>query len=227
MEQHYGIGDQDALGNPFASYPQTFSSFPRPHSSQGLHEPSWELRSDYEIYLRNDFPSGRRRSQRIRALITGSEVDPLPPSPPTQPSTQLSTQSQCVTREGFESAMQIVRGVIGEGQKLTKELTESYERVHKWRQRWDWSPLSSDAYESPPPYSPRRTTPTPEVNTSPSTQQSLSSSPVPDQISNPPIPGDPAVSAEDLFNRINEFAKGHGFGIIRRNTHSYKGRKIR
>jgi hypothetical protein len=151
----------------------------------------------------------------------------LPPSPPTQPSTQLSTQSQCVTREGFESAMQIVRGVIGEGQKLTEELTESYERVHEWRQRWGWSPVSSDAYESPPPYSPRRTTPTPEVITSPSTQQALSSSPVPDQISNPPIPGDLAVSAEDFFNKINEFAKGNGFGIIRRNTQCYKGRKIR
>ncbi|KAJ0136011.1 Uncharacterized protein HZ326_20990 [Fusarium oxysporum f. sp. albedinis] len=48
IEQHYGIGDQDALGNLFASYPQTFSTFPRPHGSQGLHEPSWELRSDYE-----------------------------------------------------------------------------------------------------------------------------------------------------------------------------------
>ncbi|KAH7232745.1 hypothetical protein BKA59DRAFT_534399, partial [Fusarium tricinctum] len=131
------------------------------------------IRSDYEIYLQNDFPSGRRRTQRIAALIPGPEVSPLPPSPPTQPSTQLSTQlstqSQCVTREGFESAMQIVRGVIGKGQKLTKELTESYERVHEWRQRWGWSPLSSDAYESPPPYLPRHTTPTPEVITSPST----------------------------------------------------------
>lgn len=33
IEQHDGIGDQDALGNLLASYPQTFSSFPRPHGS--------------------------------------------------------------------------------------------------------------------------------------------------------------------------------------------------
>ncbi|CEI63495.1 unnamed protein product [Fusarium venenatum] len=54
-----------------------------------------------------------------------------------------------------------------------------------------------------------------------------SSSPTPDPIPNPPIPGDAAPSAEVLFNWVNTFAKDHGFGIVRRNAYSYKGRKIR
>ncbi|KNB13731.1 hypothetical protein FOXG_14088 [Fusarium oxysporum f. sp. lycopersici 4287] len=229
IDQYYGIGDEDALGNLFASYPQTFSSFPRPHGSQGLHEPPWELRFDHEIHLSNNFPSGRTRSQRVRIPVPGPETDLL-----LSASSPRSTQRPpTATRAEFESALKLVREVIGEEKRLTIELARSYERVHQWRERWGWSPLNSDAYESPPPYSPPRglsiqspqaSSPPQAVGSSPFQQ---SSSPTPDPIPNPPIPGDAAPSAEVLFNWVNTFAKAHGFGIVRRNAYSYKGRKIR
>ncbi|KAG7432514.1 PKS-NRPS hybrid synthetase [Fusarium oxysporum f. sp. raphani] len=204
--------DEDTLSNLFASYPQTFSTFPLPHGSQGLHEPAWDLRFDYEIYLLNEFPSGRTRLQRVRVPIPGPEIDPPPFSSPPEPAQRPSTP----TRAEFESAMKIVRQVVGEGQSLTIDLARSYERVRAWRERWGWSPLSSDAYESPPPYSPPRKSPTQILQVSPRAEspESLSfqqiSSPFPGPIPNPPIPGDPAPSAEALFDLVNLFAKENG-----------------
>jgi MULE transposase domain/FAR1 DNA-binding domain len=227
----YGVGDDNALDNLFASFPQTFSSLPRPHGSQGLHEPAWDLRSDHEIYLQNDFFRGRRRSQRVRTLIPGPELDPFASEPPESPPSSQHPPTR--TRTEFESAMHIVREVIGEGRGLTIDLARSYERVRAWRERWGWSPLSSDAYDSPPPYSPPRSLP-PQPSQTSSTLESLrptpirqSLSPPPEPIPNPIIPGDPAPSADALFNTVNIFAKENGFGIVRRNQYSYKGRIIR
>ncbi|KAH6985156.1 hypothetical protein EDB80DRAFT_535481, partial [Ilyonectria destructans] len=187
------------------------------------------LRFDHEIHLSNDFLSGRTRSQRVRIPIPGPETDPLPSYPPPQSAPRPPT----TTRTEFKSALKLVREVIGEGKRLTIKLTRSYERVRQWRERWGWSPLSSDAYESPPPYSPPQglSTQSPQASSPPQTVRSSpfqqSSSPAPDPIPNPPIPGDAAPSAEVPFNWVITFAKAHGFGIVRRNTYSYKGRKIR
>lgn len=225
--QYYGLVDEGALENLFASYPQSLSTFPRPHGSQGLNEPPWELRFDQEIHLSNDFPSGRRRSQRIRAPIRGPETDPLPSYSPPQSAQRPPT----ATRAEFESALKLVREVVGEGWRLTLELVQSYERVRQWRERWGWSPLSSDAYESPPPYSPPRRPATESQALSPQAARSSpdqqSSSPTPDPIPNPPIPGDPFPSIEALVESVNTFARDHGFGISKYNGYSYKGRKIR
>ena len=86
---------------------------------------------------------------------------------------------------------------------------------------------------SPPPNSPRpnlpiqqsQTSPTSENPTSPPNRESLS--PVLEPIPNPIIPGDPAPSAEALFRTVNAFAKENGFGVVRRNQYTYKGRVVR
>nr|CEG03582.1 unnamed protein product [Fusarium acuminatum CS5907] len=187
--RHYGVGDDEALYNLFASYPETFTTAPRPHGSRALNEPPWGLRFDQEIHLSNDFSTQGGRPQR------------------------------------FQSALRLVREVIGTDRRLTLELVRSYEQVRQWRERWGYSPLSSDALESPPPYSPPQDRHSPTIASPPLPDHS--SSPVPDAIPNPPIPGDPAPSAEVLFERVNTFAKANGFGIVRRNAHSYKGRRIR
>ncbi len=57
--------------------------------------------------------------------------------------------------------------------------------------------------------------------------RSRPSSPAPAIIPNPSIPGNPAPSAELLFNAVDTFAKHNGLGIIRRNTHTSKGRKVK
>ena len=226
--QYYGLGDEDALGNLFASYPQPFTTSPHPRGSQGLHESWWELRFDHEIHLSNDFLSALPRSQRVRVPIPGPETDPFASDSPPRSASSLPP----ATGPGFKSALRLAREVIGEGKTLTTELARSYERVRQWRERWGWSPLTSDAYESPPPYSPPRvprlrpSTQSPEASDRHS-QSQQSSSPTPDPIPNPSIPGDPAPTAEALFDTVNAFAKAHGFGVVRRNGHSHKGRKIR
>jgi hypothetical protein len=103
--QYYGVGDEDGLGNLFASYPETFTTAPRPHGSRGLHEPPWELRFDHEVHLSNDFPSGGRQSLRVRIPIPGPETDPLSCSPLQSAQQQQSSP----TRAEFQSALKLVR----------------------------------------------------------------------------------------------------------------------
>ncbi len=225
ISRFYGIGDEGAAGNLFASYPQTLTTFPRPHGSQGDLESLWGLRYDHEIHLLNDFPPGARRSQCVRVPILGPDPVPLP----CYSSTQSDPTSSTATAAEFQSALSLVRGVIGEGRVLTAELALSYERVRQWRERWGWSPLSSGAYESPPPYSPTAL-PAQRLEVSPEASDELSeqsSSPSPEPIPNPTIPGDAAPTAEILFDRVNTFAKDNGFGIVRRHAYSYKGQKVR
>lgn len=141
------------------------------------------------------------------------------------------------TSAEFESALTIIRQVVGEGRPLTTDVAQSYEQLREWRERSGLSPLESAEYESPPPYSPyspsqqpQHRTPTREYTQhSPGSavSQAHSLSPVPDAIPNPPIPGDPVPTAEALFESVNRFAKENGFGIVRRNAYSYKGRKVR
>jgi MULE transposase domain/FAR1 DNA-binding domain len=222
IAQYYGAGDEDALGNIFASYPETFTTAPWPHGSRGLNEPPWELRFDQEIYLSNDFLARGRQLQRVRMPIPGPEINQIPSYSPPQSAYKQSSP----TRAQFQSALRLVSEVTGTDRELNLELVQSYERVRQWRERWGYSPLSSDAFESPPPYSPPRDRHSPTNIASPhSPDHSLS--PVPDPIPNPPIPGDPAPSAEVLFDWVNTFSKAYGFGIVRRNAYSYKGRKIR
>jgi hypothetical protein len=223
--RYYGAGDGDAIENLFASYPRIFTTAPQPHGSQGLHEPLWELRFDHEIYLSNDFPSRGGRPQRVRIPIPGPETDLLPSYfPPQSPQEQSSP-----ARAEFQSALELVQEVIGTDRRLTLELAQSYERVRQWRERWGWSPLSSDALESPPPYSPPREPssrpPSPEEIRSSSPR--ISSSPAPDAIPNPPIPGNPFPTVETLLDSVNAFAKANGFGFAKHNGRSYKGRKVR
>ncbi|KAG7001028.1 PKS-NRPS hybrid synthetase [Fusarium oxysporum f. sp. conglutinans] len=124
ISQYYGVGDEDILGNLFASYPQTFSTAPQPYESQGLHELPWELRFDYEIYLSNDFLTQGRRQQRVRIPIPRPETDLLPSSSPPQSAREQSSP----TKAEFQSALKLVREVIGTDRKLTLEPARSYER---------------------------------------------------------------------------------------------------
>lgn len=173
----------------------------------------------YTVYHRLDRPS--HVTSNIRIPIPGPEADPVPSCSPTRSVQRPLT----ATRAEFHSALKLVREVVGTDRRLTLELARSYERVSERRERWGCSPLSSDTLESPPPYSPPQDTHSPNLASPPSPDHS--SSPIPDPMPNPLIPGDPAPSAEILFDWVNTFAKAHGFGIVRRNAYSYKGRKIR
>ncbi|KAJ6436342.1 ankyrin repeat domain-containing protein [Purpureocillium lavendulum] len=57
-ELHYGHGDDNALYNLFATWPETyFTTLPKPHGNRGIDEPYWELRQS-QIFL-DDWFLGR------------------------------------------------------------------------------------------------------------------------------------------------------------------------
>ncbi|KJZ69596.1 hypothetical protein HIM_11010 [Hirsutella minnesotensis 3608] len=209
IDQHYGVGD-DALYNIFAAHPQAFTTVPKPHGLRGLNETGWCLRFDQEIELSNDFPTHGRPSQLARAPIPGP--DTVPANCPRLP--QLTEEQPSPTAPQFQSALQIVREVIGTDRRLTLDLVQSYERVRQWREKWGYPslPAGSPSQERPP-----TTVSSPD----------RSSSSIPDTIPNPTDPGEAETSAEALYDRVNAFAKNNGFGIVRRNAYSYKGRKVR
>ncbi|KAH6984048.1 hypothetical protein EDB80DRAFT_550150, partial [Ilyonectria destructans] len=193
------------------------------------------MRNDHEIYFNTDLTLVSSSVRRVTELIPGeypyslsSSSSPTPSSPPS--STSSIQGPPQATKAEFQSALKLVQEVIGEGRRLTLDLARQYERVHQWRERWGWSPLSPGAYEPPPPYSPPRnpqSTSSPPVTTPPNISIQSSISPEPEPIPNPPILGDAAPDAETLFNTINTFAKEHGFGIVRYNGYQYQGRIIR
>ncbi|ORY70171.1 uncharacterized protein BCR38DRAFT_334384, partial [Pseudomassariella vexata] len=176
------------------------------------------LRNDHEIYLSNDFLPNNRDHQRVRTPLPGPEPHIPPPYSQTAEPSQPSPDAQ------FANALQLVREVVGTERRLTLEFAQSYERVRQWRERWGYSPLRSDEYRSPPPYSLLRCSPAPVISISSSP---ASFSPDSDAIPNPPITDEPEPTLDALFKRVNTFAKANGFGIARCSTYSYKGRKIR
>ena len=71
-EEWYGYGDDNALYNLFATNPPAhFTTIPRPHGSQGLDEPWWELRNDSEIFLSLDFPIPARPMHHVKLALPG------------------------------------------------------------------------------------------------------------------------------------------------------------
>ncbi|KAH7231088.1 hypothetical protein BKA59DRAFT_373476, partial [Fusarium tricinctum] len=187
------------------------------------------LQSNYAINLRNDFPRGTYRGNICRVPIPGPEIDPFQDSPHSSPEV-LSPPT--ATKKEFQRALRLVRYVIGGDRRLTRESLQAFDNVREWRERWGWSPLNTDEYGSPPPYSPCESqhslVPAPSspiLIESSSSQQSESPPPV--EIPNPPIPGDPAPTENALYKSVQLFAKAHGFGIAKHNKYSYKRRLIR
>ncbi|KAH7231128.1 hypothetical protein BKA59DRAFT_361049, partial [Fusarium tricinctum] len=190
------------------------------------------LQFDHDIHLSNDYPVPNGRPTRVRGPIPGPEPIPLPPQSNRSTEEDYNNTAQ-LPRAKFKSALQLVTDVIGTERRLTRESLEASERVPQWREQWGYPSLSPGQSISPPPYSPpRETQPTDPYPLSPFGYRepqylSLDSSPEPGQIPNPPIPGTVAPSVDILFYEVNSFAKDHGFGIVKYNRYSYKGRKIR
>jgi hypothetical protein len=227
VSDSYGFGDTDALDNIFAAVPDRFSTIPSPRRSGP--ESSFELQYNHAITLRNDFPRGTDRRNICQVPIPGPETDPFQGSPR---SSLEVTRVPMVPEVEFQRALGLVRDIIGNERRITRQCLKFFDTVRSWRERWGYSPLNTDEYGSPPAYSPRESqhssVPVPSspnlIESSPSQQ---SESPPPDEIPNPPIPGNPAPTENALYKNIQLFAKEHGFGIAKYNKYSYKGRLIR
>ncbi|KAH6974771.1 hypothetical protein EDB80DRAFT_314534 [Ilyonectria destructans] len=114
----YGIGDDNALDNLFASYPQRFSDVPRPHGQRGMNESTWSMRNDHEIYFNTDLILVSSSVRRVTELIPGeypyslsSSSSPTPSSPPS--STSSIQGPPQATKAEFQSALKLVQEVIG------------------------------------------------------------------------------------------------------------------
>ncbi|KAL0944244.1 mutator-like element [Colletotrichum truncatum] len=163
----------------------------------------------------------------------------LPERQPKESQLVLQPENQPLqpTSDQFSTVLSLIQEVVGTNRRLTRALLQQCERVRRYREAWGYSPHPSDISSigespPPPPYSPPRQSP--EVIAIPSSPSTLflttserSKSPTPETIPNLPIPSEPEAIIKTLLDRVNKFAKEHGFGIAKYNRCYRKGRIIR
>jgi hypothetical protein len=247
-EKWYGYGDDEALYNIFGTYlPAHFSTVPRPHGSQGMDEPWWQLRNDSEIYLSNDFPYPGRGGQRVTQPIPGPE-----PSDRRQARHDAHlerreresrlrgldtkfctagdlwrTENQGSGTPSTSSSQSSPKSITRERTTTTRETrrsrdgsTTSHERTVTDRVTWSRSPTHSDRSRSKSPGSQLRQ----EQEEQEQYLDTRSSPSQPETIPTLPIPGALEPTFEALFTRVNTFAKDNGFGVVKRQAKSRQGR---
>ncbi|KAK1460408.1 hypothetical protein CMEL01_03407 [Colletotrichum melonis] len=211
VSQFYGVGDPEGQRDLITELPASILQDTRPLAND---YPSMEP----TLYLTRHFPKGTTKTQRTTLPRLSPEHNPSPPN-------EQSQQPSHPTTEQFSSALQLIRQVVGTNQQLTTALLRQQEYVRQWQQTWG-------PQVNPPPYSPPRPSSTrseASFRTAASyhTPSNRSSSPPITEIPNPPIPGDPEQTYDALFDRVNNFARANGFGIVKRNRHKARGRIIR
>ena len=221
-ELHYGHGDDDALYNLFATWPESyFSSLPKPHLNCGVDEPYWELRQS-RIFLDNSF-----RGRGARRLFT-----PAVPGPDKLERERLRGQGnshdeQCTGGAvHFRSALDFALEQANFDGSLARKLDQHY--PVSVPRRVAPGALSPSSGPSPTPASPPLSQEQDEYEewdgqsyAGPSSQAAS----IP--IRNPPIPGPSKESVDALQSHVNEFAKENGFGVVRHNGSGSQVRKTR
>ncbi len=224
-ELHYGDGDDNALYNLFATWPENyFSSLPKPHGNRGIDEPYWELRQP-RIFLDDWF-----RGRGARRLST-----PAVPGPDKLERARLRERANS-DDDGrhirstvcFRSALDFAQEQAKIDNTLARELAQYCTTITARH--------AAPSARGPSSSSVLPTSPSPRpasrdqgeyeewngLSDAESTSQDTS---IP--ILNPPIPGPAAVSVDALQLHVNEFAKQNGFGVIRRNGSGSQARKTR
>ncbi|KAM4067383.1 hypothetical protein HRG_001337 [Hirsutella rhossiliensis] len=129
-EPHYGDGDNDALYNLFATWPENyFSSLPKPHGNRGVDEPYWALRQS-RIFLDDCFRGGG-----ARRLFT-----PVIPDPDKLERARLREQMKSKDTDNyigstvrFQSALYFAQEQAKSDAKLALELAKHCQRLGPWR----------------------------------------------------------------------------------------------
>ncbi|KJZ68513.1 hypothetical protein HIM_12097 [Hirsutella minnesotensis 3608] len=223
-EPHYGDGDDNALYNLFATWPENyFSSLPKPHGNRGVDEPYWELRQS-RIFLDDCFRRGGAR-RLFTPVVPGP--DRLERGRLRQQATSRDAEQRTRSTVRFRSALDFAQEQAKVDNLLARELARHCPASATLRV----APEAPDP--SSPPVLPTSPSPPPSreqedyeewdgLSDTVSTSQDVSI-PIP----NPPIPGPAAVSVDALQSHVNEFAKENGFGVIRRNGSGSQTRKTR
>ncbi len=222
-ELHYGDGDDNALYNLFATWPENyFTSLPKPHGNRGIDEPYWELRQS-QISLDDWF-----RGRGARCLFTS-----FVPGPDKLERARLrkranSDDVELHTRSTvcFRSALEFAREQAKLDNALALELAQyclapATQRLARGARD---PPAPSASPTSSPPTSPEQEEYEEWGGLSDTGSSSHgASTPIP----NPPIPGPASVSVDALQSYVNDFAKEHGFGVVRHNGSGSQVRKTR
>ncbi|KAK4077247.1 hypothetical protein Purlil1_12430 [Purpureocillium lilacinum] len=229
-ELHYGDGDDNALYNLFATWPENyFSSLPKPHGNRGIDEPYWELRQS-QIFL-DDWFRGHGARRLFTSFIPGPDnLERARIREQVKQANLDDVEQRTRTPVYFRSALDFAQEQAKLDKAVALELahhcpTLAVERV---------APGANDLLSAAVPTSPL----TPPTLPPPTRQEEyeewdgLSDTGSPSQdalipIPNPPMPGPAAVSIEALQSHVNEFAKENGFGVIRRNGSGSRVRKTR
>ncbi|KAK4068501.1 hypothetical protein Purlil1_13791 [Purpureocillium lilacinum] len=221
-EVHYGDGDDNALYNLFATWPENyFSSLPKPHGNRGIDEPYWELRQS-QIFL-DDWFRGRGARQLFTSFVPGP--DKLERVRKREQVNANNTEQHATSTIRFRSALHFAQDQAKLDNALALELAQHcLAPTTQWvvRGARDPPPLSV----SPPSPSPSREQEEFEEWAGLSDTGSSShgaSIPIP----NPPIPGLAMVSVDALQSPVNDFAKENGFGVVRHNGSGSRVRKTR
>jgi hypothetical protein len=124
------------------------------------------------------------------------------------------------------TALSLARQLAGTDRHLASALALAHERELAWAEERRQLQIRANF--------PQPTTNTVQTSLPPDTpiqggeqSDASSGSSAVEAIPNPPIPGDPALSVDSLFTRINHFAKAHGFGVVKAHGMIRSGQRSR
>ncbi|KJZ70653.1 hypothetical protein HIM_09973 [Hirsutella minnesotensis 3608] len=222
-ELHYGDGDDNALYNIFATWPESFfTSLPKPHGNSGIDEPYWELRQS-RIFLDDCFRGNGIRRLFISAVPGPDKLERKRLREQLESEGEIDSVAATIR---FQSALDYARQQAKLDAPLALELANNHRTIGpKWSAP-DTLAGSPSLLSSPPlPSHGREQEEYEDWSGFSDTASSSQSATL--HIPNPPIPGTPAFSIEALQHQVNEFAKENGFGVIRRNGSGSRLRKTR
>ncbi|KAM4060433.1 FAR1 DNA-binding domain-containing protein [Hirsutella rhossiliensis] len=202
-ELHYGDGDDNALYNMFATWPENyFSSLPKPHDD-------W-FRGHGARRLFTSFVPGPDKLERVRLREQAN-----------------SDEQHARSTVRFRSALDFAQEQAKLDNALALELAQhclapATQRVARGARD---PPPPSVSPVSPSPSPSREQEEYEEWAGLSDTGSSGHGASIP--IPNPPIPGPAMVSVDALQSSINEFAKDNGFGVVRHNGSGSQLRKTR
>ena len=214
-EQYYGAGDDNALYNLFATWPDNFfTSLPRPHGNRGTDEPYWELRPS-SIFLDDCFRGSGTRRLFAPAIPGPGKLERHRLRREATPEDSRRTELEV----HFQSALDLAR------QQHNSDLTLHGASKNQLQQP---GATTTGNLRLPPTLPPAISQDKDEyeewggLSDTRSDGDSLSS-PIP----NPPIPGNASLSIDALQAQVNEFARANGFGVVRHNGSGSQLRKTR
>ena len=218
-EPHYGDGDDNALYNLFATWPEAyFTSLPKPQGNRGIDEPYWEPRQS-QIFLDDNF-RGRGVQRLFKSVIPGP--DKLERQRMREKAEHRDSEDGTGRKACFQSALEFALDQAKVDSMLALELAKHCSRLDSPQVATEilgapTVPLSSS--------SDCQHQEDDEWNGFSDTESSShdASTPIP----NPSIPGHVAFSIDELQSHVNKFAKEHGFGVVRHNGSGSRKRKTR